>query len=360
MLSVRQVLIGLALAFTAYLGARGLWWTPSQVIHPLMLIGVLLLYLLTTWLCLFVEPGFFARRLRGAADTDRRGGILPGWAAGLALVTTLVVPTTIALAVEEPYRTEAYATWYIGGIGALMTIVMVRRRPWTAWTGTAILAVSSTIWMSPLPEISVIPALSLGLVGSIMWVTAAQLTVVALDRAAKDTAHLADLQQAASAWQASQAGRQRERRVRVQGALEVAGPVLARVVLSGGDLTDADRVEARLAEGRLRDELRGPRLLDDDVRAALEAARRAGTTVTVLDEGGLDGLDAASLAIIRAELAETVRGSHSSRLYIRTSPHDRIAVTVVGRQEADGALSDDDAVDLWREIPYPEPRGAER
>jgi len=55
-----------------------------------------------------------------------------------------------------------------------------------------------------------------------------------------------------------------------------------------------------------------------------------------------------------------VRGSHSSRLYIRTSPHDRIAVTVVGRQEADGALSDDDAVDLWREIPYPEPRGAER
>ena len=256
MLSVRQVLIGLALAFTAYLGARGLWWTPSQVIHPLMLIGVLLLYLLTTWLCLFVEPGFFARRLRGAADTDRRGGILPGWAAGLALVTTLVVPTTIALAVEEPYRTEAYATWYIGGIGALMTIVMVRRRPWTAWTGTAILAVSSTIWMSPLPEISVIPALSLGLVGSIMWVTAAQLTVVALDRAAKDTAHLADLQQAASAWQASQAGRQRERRVRVQGALEVAGPVLARVVLSGGDLTDADRVEARLAEGRLRDELR--------------------------------------------------------------------------------------------------------
>jgi hypothetical protein len=282
--------------------------------------------------------------------------MLPGWAAALSIVTAIVVPSTIALAVGEDYRTESYAAWYIGGIGALMTIVMVRRRPWTAWAGTAILAVSSTIWMSPLPSISVIPALSLGLVGSIMWVTAAQLTIVALDRAARDTAHLADLQQAASAWQASQAGRQRERRVRVQGALEVAGPVLARVVLSGGDLTNSDRVEARLAEGRLRDELRGPRLLDDDVRAALEAARRAGTAVTVLDEGGLDGLDASSLAIIRAELAETVRGSHSSRLYIRTSPHDRIAVTVVGRQEADGALSDDDAVDLWREIPYPEPR----
>lgn len=69
--------------------------------------------------------------------------------------------------------------------------------------------------------------------------------------------------------------------------------------------------------------------------------------------GGLDHVDEATLAHIRRELAETLRGATSRRLYIRTSPHESVAVTVVGRQEADGALSDDDSVDLWREIPYP-------
>lgn len=355
MLSVRQILIGLSLAFTAYLAARGLWWT-QPIPHPVAMVALMAFYLATTWLCLLVDHDSFRRRPMAQAEEPppRQGPrVLPTWAAGLALIAAVVLPTGISLVVGPDARTQPYAAWYIGGIGALMTIVMVRRRPWIAWTGTAFLTVGSAVWMSPWPDVSLLPALSLGLVGSLMWVTAAQFSVIALDRAARDTAHLAELQQAASAWQASQAGRQRERRMRVQGAIAVAGPVLTRVVQTGGVLTDADRVEARLAEGRLRDELRGPRLLDDDVRAAIAEARRSGTSVTVLDEGGLDGVDESALAIIRAELADTVREARSSRLYIRTSRHDRIAVTVVGRQEAGGALSDDDAVDLWREIPYP-------
>ena len=117
-------------------------------------------------------------------------------------------------------RTAPFATWYLGGIGALMTIVMVRRRPWTAWIGIAALAVASMVWMGPAA------ALALGLVGSIVWVASAQLLLLSMDRAARDTAQLAQLQRAASAWQASQAGRQRERRMQVQQALAVAGPVL--------------------------------------------------------------------------------------------------------------------------------------
>jgi hypothetical protein len=354
MLSVRRVLITLALAFTAYMAARGFSWTmPEAIVHPVLLVGAMALCLATTWLCIFLAPGRTpTRAVSDSAEPRpaRRRARLPLWTCVLALATALVTPTAVALAVVPDARTLLFANWYIGGIGALMTIVMVGRRPLVAWAGTILLTLGSATWMG------LLPALGVGLVGSLMWVTAAQLSVFSLDRAAKDTAHLADLQQAASAWQASQVGRQRERRVRVQSALEVAGPVLARVVLTGGELTDSDRVEARLAEGRLRDELRGPRLLDDDVRAALEAARRAGTAVTVLDEGGLDGLDAESLSVIRAELAETVRGSHSGRLYIRTSPHDSIAVTVVGRQKAVGALSDDDSVDLWHEIPFPKQR----
>jgi hypothetical protein len=272
---------------------------------------------------------------------------LPSWAGVLALASAFIVPSAIAVAVAPDDRTEPFATWYLGGIGALMTIVMVRRRPWIAWIGIAALAVASMAWMGALT------ALNLGLVGSIVWVAATQLMLLSIDRAASDTAQLAQLQRAASAWQASQSGRQRERRIQVQRALAVAGPVLTQTVASGGSLDEEERTQARLAEGRLRDEMRGPRLLDDAVHAELERARRRGTNVTVLDEGGLDGLDEATLAIIRTELAETLRSARSDRLYIRTSPDDRIAVTVVGRSATGPGLSDEDAVDLWREIGHP-------
>jgi hypothetical protein len=351
MISVRAIIVGLGVAFTAYLAARGLWWT-APVPQPLVVIAALGLYLVTTWLCIFWEP----RRapsvgpdgvVHGQPLTAGTRTLLPSWAAVLALACAFLVPSAIAVAVGPASRTEPFATWYLGGIGALMTIVMVRRRAWVAWIGIAALAVASMAWMGPLD------AMNLGLVGSIVWVAATQLMLRSIDRAARDTAQLAQLQRAASAWQASQTGRQRERRIQVQRALAVAGPVLTRTVASGGALDETERTEARLAEGRLRDEMRGPRLLDDAVHAELERARRRGTNVTVLDEGGLDGLDEASLSIIRAQLAETLRTARSDRLYIRTSPHERVAVTVVGRSAPGPGLSDEDAVDLWREIDHP-------
>lgn len=346
MISVKNVLIVLAVAFTAYLAARGLWWT-APVPQPLVVVATLGLYLATTWLCIFWEPAATPKTEQGASDGIRGPLPLPALALVLALACAVIVPSAISFAVGPASRTASFATWYLGGIGALMTIVMVRRRPWTAWSGIVLLAIASMVWMGP------VDALALGLVGSVVWVTCAQLLVRSIDRAARDTSRLARLQRVASGWQASQVVRQRERRVQVQRALAVAGPVLTRTVARAGMLDDDDRLEARLAEGRLRDEMRGPRLLDDDVRAELERARRRGANVTVLDEGGLDDVDEDTLAVIRAQLAETLRSASSDRLYIRTSPDERIAVTVVGRSLSVGGPSDEDAVDLWREIPHP-------
>ncbi|MFC8681060.1 hypothetical protein ACFT30_06015 [Microbacterium ureisolvens] len=363
MISVKNVLIVLAVAFTAYLAARGLSWT-GPVPQPLIVVAALALYLATTWLCIFWEPASVRAAphpaiphsespvhpddaAQAAVDGIRGPLPLPVIAQILALACALIVPSAISVAVGEASRTAPFATWYLGGIGALMTIVMVRRRPWTAWSGIVALAVASMIWMGP------VAALALGLVGSIVWVACAQLLVLSMDRAARDTSRLTRLQRAATGWQTAQVVRQRERRVQVQRALAVAGPVLTRTVAHAGVLTDADRLEARIAEGRLRDEMRGPRLLDDEVRAELERARRRGANVTVLDEGGLEGVDDETLGVIRGQLAEALRSASSDRLYIRTSPDERVAVTVVGRSTSVGAPSDEDAVDLWREIPHP-------
>ena len=343
-MTVRSILSIIGLAFTAYLAARGLIWTsPETVERGWLIVAALVLYLPVTWLWIFA----IGARDRRAEATATTPAMLPGWGVALALIVTVVVSNAPFLAVSESGRTQPFVTWVIGAIGALMTIVMVRRRPVVAWTGMGILTVSTSIWLGPLQ------ALSLGLVGSFVWVTAAQLVTLALDRAARDAERLAELQQAASAWQASQSGRQRERRLHVQRALQAAGPILARTIENGGNLRAADKQAARRAEASLRDELRGTRLLDDGVRAEIDAARRRGAAVSLFDEGGLEGLALSDLDGIRSELARILRESVSDRVIIRTSPHDEIAVTVVGRSAADAAGADEDDVDLWREIRRP-------
>ena len=340
-MTVRAVLSGLALAFAAYQAARGLLWSQAYPLRPGVLVAALVLYLVATMVTIFAVP-----RPASGADTPREP--MPLWAAVVALVTVAIVPSMTGFAVagaEGVGRTATYGTWYVGGGGALMVVLMVRRRTWLAWAGTVVLSIGAMIWLGP------VQALSQGLVGSLVWVGVAHLLVFLIDRAERDADQLADLQAVTSAWEAAQEGRERERRVQLQRALAVGGPVLARVIAMHGLLSESERREAGMAEARLRDELRGPRLLDDSVRAEIDAARRKGAQVSVFDEGGLEGVTEDDLRQIRTELAAALRSAQSNRIIIRTSPHDSIAVTVVGRRAAE--QTDEDAVDLWREIRHP-------
>jgi hypothetical protein len=337
-MTVRAVLSALALAFAAYQAARGILWTTPPTM-PWLLIAALALYIAATLICIFAVP---PQGSTGESQSEP----MPTWAAASMLVVAATIPTMTGLAVADPTtRTATYGTWYVGGLGALAVVVMVRRRTWLAWIGTALLSVGAMVWLGPLE------AFGQGLVGSIVWVGIAHLLVVLIDRAERDADQLVELQSVTSAWEAAQEGRERERRVQLQRALAVGGPILARVIAMHGALTDEERREAGIAEARLRDELRGPRLLDDDVRAAIDAARRRGAQVSVFDEGGLEGIPEANVAIIRAELAEALNGSTSNRIIIRTSPDERVAVTVVGRFVVED--TGEESVDLWREIRHP-------
>ncbi|MBA8816686.1 hypothetical protein FHX48_001759 [Microbacterium halimionae] len=335
MVSVRTILTVIGVAFTAYLAARGLWWT-GDVTSPALIIAAILLYAATTWLWIF-----------WGARTERQSSVAPGvpiWAGVLALAVALAVPNALMVATPPSAHYEPYVTWAIGGIGALMTIIMVRGRWIFAWTGMVLMGGSYMVWLGALE------ALVYGLIGSIVWVAVAQLALIFLMRASRDAQKLAELQQAASAWQAAHAGRAQERRMHVRRALAEAGPILSRTIVTGAELTAEERAAASLAEWRLRDELRAARLLDNGVRDAVDDLRRRGVNVMLFDEGGLDGLSDPALRAIRSELAEILRGATSPRLYVRTSPDEKVAVTVVGRAPAPAGTGDEDAVELWREI----------
>ncbi|GAA4786273.1 hypothetical protein [Microbacterium gilvum] len=336
-MKVRQLLTVLGAAFSGYLALRGIF--PSvPVERPALLWAGIALYAGATALVLAVPP---------ARVDGRRGSPLPHAAAGAAVAVAAVLPWIVTASSDASSLLLPHVTWYVGAVGALMTIVMVRRRPLWAWAGIVVLAVAATILLG------IERALAFGLVGSVIWVGVGQLMQFFTDRAYADTVKLASLQQASAAWQSTQSVRRRERRERVQYALAVAAPVLTRVISTGGALTEAERASAWIAEGTLRDELRGARLLDDEVRAAIAVLREAGAAVTLLDEGGIDDLEDDALAAVRAELAAVLRSAAAPRLIVRSSPHPAIAVTVVGRGSAVAGPADDDDVALWHEISRP-------
>lgn len=326
--TVRSVATLLAVGFALYFVARGIWWI-EQPTAPLLMVLAIGIYLVVVNIAILGD-GASAR--------------MPLWSAVLALFASAVVPALVTFSLEPADRIAPFATWYIGALGLLGVVCVVRRRSLIGWLTLAVLVVAASV------SLGFGVALNLGLVGSIMWVAVASLLVMFWDRAVNDTERLAEIQQAVSAWHATQQVRQRERRLRTQFALAVAGPVLSRVVAARGSLSDQERLDARLAEGRLRDELRGADLLNDAVRNAIEAARRRGATVTVFDEGGFDGIDEDRRREIRDELAGVLTQAQTARLIIRSARDPRVAVTVVGRAGSRSSV-DDDAVDLWHEIP---------
>ena len=326
--TVRSVATSLAVGFAVYFAARSVWWV-VQPTSPLLMVASIVLLLAVILIA----------TLWGSA----RSAKMPMWVAWLSLVASAVIPALATLSMDPASRTAPFATSYIGGIGLLGVVCIVRRRFWIGWGTLVMLVATSSAYLG------VGVALNLGLVGSIMWLVIARLLVFFWDRAIRDTARLAEIQQAVSAWHATQLVRQRERRVRTQFALAVAGPVLGRVVASRGGLDEEERLQARLAEGRLRDELRGADLLNDDVRDAIEDARRRGVVVTVFDESGLEGVEEDRREAIRDELAVVLRSARAGRLIIRSSSDPRVAVTVVGRAGSRSSRDDDD-VDLFHEI----------
>jgi hypothetical protein len=326
--TVRSVATSLAVGFAMYFVARGIWWI-EQPTAPLLMVAAIGLYLVA------VNAAILWR----SAQVVR----MPLWVALGALAAGAVIPALVTLSLNPLTLRSPFATWYIGALGLLGMVCIVRRRFVIGWLVIVVLVVSASAYLG------FVDSLSRGVVGSVMWVAVAHLLVMFWDRAVRDTERLAGIQQAVSAWHATQQVRQRERRLRTQFAIAVAGPVLTRAVATRGELTEEERLEARLAEGRLRDELRGANLLNDAVRDAIADARRNGVIVTVFDEGGLDDVEESRRAAIRDELAGVLREARAGRLIIRSSRDPHIAVTVVGRAGS-GASRDDDAVDVWHEI----------
>lgn len=274
--------------------------------------------------------------------------VMPLWLAWFDLAVALVVPTLAGSQLDPAGRT-GFATWYVAGVGTLMTVAVLRRRVGFAWAGTAALVVQSVMWGGPVAIISA------GAFGSVMWVLGAELIRRALARAAQDIRRLSDAGREAAQWGAEQDAHRAERE-RLQGAYRMAAPVLEQIVAAGGALSAQQRDACRLVESAIRDEIRGRALLDEGVRREVREARLRGAQVTLLDEGGLEALDERDRDAVLSQVAAALRSSSAHKYVVRTVPRsETVAVTVVGLTPAPDGGEDD--VELWLEIARPDRSG---
>ncbi len=332
----RPLLTLLAAGFSLYVGFLGAV-TITTNHHPVQFAACLVVWTALTVLSLAVR-------------------VVPTWVAVLNVVMTPVIAFGTALTLD-PAADNGHATWYVAGLGVLLTITAVRRRLALAWLGVALLAAQVLVWAGPASFFA------LGAFGDVVWVGLAHLFSTAIRQASREVQQFALAERQAVEWQAAQDAHHSERQVRVAQTSRMASGMLERIAELEGRLDSADRQECRVLEQSIRDEIRGRRLLNDRVRSQVLAARRRGAMVQVLDDGGVDDLSPESLDPVLDQVASALAGVESERIIIRTAPRESPnAVTVVGissGQSAAAALGlddDDENVDLWLELPRPEAR----
>lgn len=280
---------------------------------------------------------------------------MPLWMALFNVAVCIAVPILVASQLDVHGSVGSdYSTWYPAAIGTLMVITSTRKQHFLAWIGVSALAVHTVIWAG-------VGALAtLGVVGSIVWVGVSHVLSHSLARIGKDAQQYVVAEREATEWQAAQEAHLFERQFRLRQTNRMALPMLRKIVVTGGDLTEEQRQECVYLEAGIRDEIRGRKLLNDRVRDQVMKARRRGAIVTLLDEGGIDELSDGDLDRVLNSLADAFKTSRTDKLVARTVPEGSdVAITVVGLNSPDGSESgllghsdgDDDQVDLWLEIP---------
>ncbi|TFD29383.1 hypothetical protein [Cryobacterium cryoconiti] len=335
MISVpRGLVLSLAAMFSAYHVVLG-FYSLGQPQTPLPAILAIIVYAVATVVSLW--PTSPTR--------------MPVWLAYFNVAVCAILPLLVGSQLDGSVD-NGYATWYVAAVGTLMTVTATRRRSGLAWIGAAILVVHTIFWAGPAALVS------MGVIGSVVWVAVAVILARALAKAGRDARQYALAEQEATEWQAAQEAHLYERQVRLAQTIRLAAPMLRRIIDQHGELNAEQRQESRYLEAAVRDEIRGRKLLNDAVRDAVMAARRRGAIVTLLDEGSIDDIRGAELESVLNALAVAIDGTMADTIIARTAGDgSATAVTVVGLSSADAKLSafgqesPEPEVDLWLEIP---------
>lgn len=242
----------------------------------------------------------------------RRRVMTPQWAASIAAV--LFLTTVFGLATLPPTQDpNSYDAWFFGAVTfdlLGLTVLGSFRAPWSAM---AAIVLACVVWatMCGVPVL-VGAALVVRHVGTLAVGTALALSL-RRSNAAAEAFTLVERRRRME----EDVARAREgaRRSAVEQVLELAGPTL-RAIAEGRRFSAEDRRQMLVLEGALRDQIRTPRLAATHLRSSLDAARRRGVNVLLLDEADAAAAEARARAVawLVERLGSTTEGGFVGRL----------------------------------------------
>lgn len=264
-----------------------------------------------------------------------RSGLAMGWALAVLVVFGAVGTAITANSGIGEGQTGTYASWYVGGMGVLLGVVAVRGQAIFAWIG-AILVTLVVVGAAGVAGI-----LTAGVIGMLVLIAAGQGTARALGRADRELAELQASEKASQIAISSAESSARERRSRLQNALELALPALSAISAKSGKLKASERAALVHLEANLRDEIRGRLLVNDEVRDAVTAARVRGIQVLLLDEGGLEALTEKERKHVLSKVAAGINSVTAGKVTVRSPRGESFVITVVATRPGTSAP------DLW-------------
>jgi hypothetical protein len=249
---------------------------------------------------------------------------LPGsWV--LVVIAGIVLTNMLVLWNLPISGAPGYADWSFGAGAWLSFFLALRGRVGAAWLGWVLMATVTQIWSLSINET---PLQSLGHVirhaGTILIASLFRILLVRANRVIANIQAERLIQVAAEAESLAEI---RERTLQAMQLNQEARPALLQIA-DGNYLTGRAKQRYRLLEANLRDGLRGGGIMSQDVREAVERARKRGGQVVLLDDRNAPLVEADSIrlrATVVGELSQLTDG----RLTARLLPEGRATIASV-------------------------------
>lgn len=268
---------------------------------------------------------------------------MPAWAAWVVAVA-IGIGNYVALASVADYAHIHEAAWTLGA-GALMACgLLVRKHMGVAWASVLILFVSTLAWahfylqpwqLALQMIIGQVVTLAFWTV-MVLWASMGVYELTLADR----------MEAQATAEREVNEGVRKAVTESLRSVSRRAAPLIDPVA-AGDDLTEEMRVEARILEASLRDDIRAASFVETPVEAAATDARRRGVDVVLLDDS-VEG--SVPTKVPKAFIDEAVRvlsQTESGRVVVRLQP---VSASVVGT-----IVSPTERIEVAQKDPEPNP-----
>jgi hypothetical protein len=257
---------------------------------------------------------------------------LPAWAA--VLIPVLVGALNLAcLWAIPPGGWPGYASWSLGAGVTLCWGLLMRERRLAAWTGFGLLAATTFHWVLGTGQpLAMAPRmLASHLISLIAWNLIAVWSTRFSRQAALSGRRVGQL----AALREVQRETARLTALRMESVARRSRPLLERIVTAAA-MTPQLRLEARLLEAELRDEIRGRLFTGTPVVAAARSARQRGADVVLVDDSGPAGLAPADREAVVGCVCRALEAVTTSRVVVRVLPPQRPHLASVA---VDGAVT---------------------